>query len=163
MIKSVDAAGRVFFTIDTNQLQASSTSTAHPLLTNSSESITSTTTAADANADASATLSTDLIIAHTHSDPDNSTSSVLIELRHVNFYYTSRLSKRVLTNVNLVIPKYSFTCLIGQSGVGKSTLFNILCGLQKLEEPSSGDILLNEEHISKLDPLWLYKNVRLVL
>ena len=158
MIKSVDAAGRVFYTIDTNQLQASTTSATHPLLTDGTNNTTNSNTTVVNNDNT--VLHTELISTNTtNTHNTTSNSNIIIELKHVNFYYTSRVSKRVLTNVNLTIPKYSFTCLIGQSGVGKSTLFNILCGLQKLEEPSSGDIYLNDEHIEKLDPLWLYKNV----
>lgn len=44
------------------------------------------------------------------------------------------------TNINFTIPKGSYTCIIGENGVGKSTLVKTLLGLVP---PLGGNILMN--------------------
>lgn len=46
--------------------------------------------------------------------------------------------KQVLKSVNAVVKEKQITCLMGQSGVGKTTLLNIMMGLEKAD---SGEIL----------------------
>lgn len=41
--------------------------------------------------------------------------------------------KQVLKDINAVIRKNQTTCLMGQSGVGKTTLLNIMMGLEKAD------------------------------
>jgi len=53
----------------------------------------------------------------------------------------------VLKDISFNLKAGEFTALIGQSGSGKSTLLNLI-GL--LEQPSSGEIYLTEQQISKL-------------
>ena len=50
----------------------------------------------------------------------------------------------VLDNVNLDIPKGSFTVIIGGSGCGKSTLLRCI---NKLETPDCGQILIDGEDL----------------
>jgi ATP-binding cassette, subfamily C, bacterial len=58
-------------------------------------------------------------------------------LRHVTFFYEQ---KPVFKDLNIDVPVKSFTVVIGSSGVGKSTLLDLLCGLA---EPQSGEILID--------------------
>lgn len=60
--------------------------------------------------------------------------------------------KTVFENINLIGKKGSMIAIKGKSGVGKSTLLNIIAGL---ERPSSGKYYLNENgmHESKLSDL----------
>lgn len=53
------------------------------------------------------------------------------------FYDTKQAT---LKNVDLEIKQGEFLCVVGRSGCGKSTLLNLIAGL---EEPTSGEILLN--------------------
>lgn len=54
--------------------------------------------------------------------------------------------KRVLDSISLTFPEKSFTCLMGKSGIGKTTLLNILMGLEKAE---AGNITgLDDKRIS---------------
>ena len=69
-----------------------------------------------------------------------------IRFEDVNFSYEK---KRVLKNLNLVIPKNKNIAFVGPSGAGKSTTVDILLGLL---EPEQGKILLDNISISQ------YKN-----
>jgi ABC-type lipoprotein export system ATPase subunit len=65
----------------------------------------------------------------------------LFALRDVCYEYDwNRQKVPVLKGVNLDLQKGSFTCLIGPSGVGKTTLLNLM-GL--IEKPSAGEIILD--------------------
>ncbi|MBA4142110.1 MAG: ABC transporter ATP-binding protein [Nitrosospira sp.] len=60
-----------------------------------------------------------------------------ISLRNVNFDYGT---KTIFQELNLELPAHSFTTIAGPSGVGKSTMLDLLCGLA---EPRSGEILID--------------------
>ncbi|TSB45094.1 ABC transporter ATP-binding protein [Alkalicoccobacillus porphyridii] len=60
----------------------------------------------------------------------------------------------VLMDINLEIAEGSFSAIMGPSGSGKSTLMNVLgC----LDQPSSGEYLLNGENVTVLDDIQLAK------
>lgn len=61
-----------------------------------------------------------------------------IEIRDLTFSYDN--SDNVLSNISMTIPKGSKIGICGESGGGKSTLFNLL---QKFYAPSSGAILID--------------------
>ena len=54
----------------------------------------------------------------------------------------------VLDNVSATIPDNKFTVITGDSGVGKSTLLNILSGLMR---PTSGKVLYEDKEITGLN------------
>ena len=54
-------------------------------------------------------------------------------------------AKQVLGGVNLTLREGELVCLLGVSGCGKTTLFNVLSGL---ERPDSGKVFLNGEEIT---------------
>ncbi|MEE8328294.1 MAG: ABC transporter ATP-binding protein [Nitrosomonadaceae bacterium] len=60
-----------------------------------------------------------------------------ISLQHVDFNYGTKI---IFRNLNIEIQVNSFTTIIGESGVGKSTFVDLLCGLV---EPKSGDIFID--------------------
>ncbi len=60
-----------------------------------------------------------------------------ITLQHVKFDYGQ---KTIFKDLNIEIPINSFTAVMGPSGVGKSTLLDLLCGLT---EPQSGEVLID--------------------
>lgn len=49
-------------------------------------------------------------------------------------------NKMVLKDINLIIPKNEITCIIGQSGEGKSVLLKHIIGLL---QPNKGEIIIN--------------------
>ncbi len=54
---------------------------------------------------------------------------------------------KALDNANLTIEKGEFTAIIGPSGSGKSTLLQLIGGL---DNPSSGDVFLDNKNISHM-------------
>ncbi|MDN4612379.1 amino acid ABC transporter ATP-binding protein [Arthrobacter burdickii] len=65
----------------------------------------------------------------------------------------------VLRNVSLEIAPGTTTCIIGPSGSGKSTL---LRGINRLHEPSSGDVLLDGEDALRVRPDVLRRRIGMV-
>ncbi|WP_027209484.1 ABC transporter ATP-binding protein [Butyrivibrio hungatei] len=53
----------------------------------------------------------------------------------------------VLDNINVTLPQGKFTVISGDSGVGKSTLLNIVAGLSK---PTEGKVYYGEKEITSL-------------
>lgn len=66
-----------------------------------------------------------------------------IKLEQISFYYQK--DEPVLSNINLEIKKGDFVAISGVSGVGKTTLLNII---SKLIDPISGSILLDNVKIT---------------
>jgi ABC-type dipeptide/oligopeptide/nickel transport system ATPase subunit len=82
-----------------------------------------------------------------------------IKIDNLSFNYIK--SKNVLRNLNLKILKGSKVGLIGATGSGKSTFFDILMGFL---EPSNGLIAIDEIHLS--EKAWnpfISKNIPLIL
>src|SRR5688500_7801644 len=69
-----------------------------------------------------------------------------ISLRNIDFDYGA---KPILDGLNLDISVKSFTTIAGPSGVGKSTMLDLLCGLA---EPKSGDILIDGVPLREINP-----------
>ena len=70
----------------------------------------------------------------------------MLELRRVNKAYTS--GRRVLTHLSYTLGAGEYVAIMGDSGVGKSTLLNLVAGL---DTPDSGDILIDDVIMSSLD------------
>jgi ABC-type lipoprotein export system ATPase subunit len=72
----------------------------------------------------------------------------LIELRNLTKDYLEGSRRRmVLCDANLTIERGEFAVLIGRSGTGKSTLLNLLSGI---DQPSSGEVVIDGVAISSL-------------
>jgi ABC-type nitrate/sulfonate/bicarbonate transport system ATPase subunit len=67
---------------------------------------------------------------------------VLFSCRGVTKYY---LQETVIRDVDLELPEGGFISLVGPSGVGKTTLFNILSGVDR---PDGGRVFLEDEDIT---------------
>lgn len=65
-----------------------------------------------------------------------------IEIRNLSFFYNEK--KDVLKNINLQIKPGQKIGVVGQSGVGKSTLANLLL---RFYEPQEGEILIDGQHL----------------
>ena len=90
-------------------------------------------------------------------DKNNSVLSV----RDVCKSYTSGdVDLNVLKDITFNITRGEIVCIIGPSGVGKSTLLNIIGTLDK---PTSGDVFIDSERVSGLaeDSLAHFRNARI--
>ena len=67
----------------------------------------------------------------------------VLEVKNVTFSYDG--VNNVLNDISLYLNEGELVCLLGVSGGGKTTLFNIIAGLL---EPQQGQILLNGEDIT---------------
>ncbi|MBL0011245.1 MAG: ABC transporter ATP-binding protein [Nitrosomonas sp.] len=70
----------------------------------------------------------------------------MLELCNVNKAYAE--GRRVLTNLSYTLKAGEYAAIMGDSGVGKSTLLNLIAGL---DTPDSGEIRINGVAISSLD------------
>ncbi len=68
-----------------------------------------------------------------------------IRIANVWFGYGN---KSVFRGLDMDIPAGSFTAVVGESGIGKSTLLDLLCGLARVE---TGQILIDGTTIEELD------------
>jgi ATP-binding cassette subfamily B protein len=80
----------------------------------------------------------------TEGEPISSIQS--IELKSLSFNFPGSLP--LLKNINLKIDQGKITTLLGESGVGKSTILQLL---QRFQEPVSGDILANSLNVKTLN------------
>lgn len=69
---------------------------------------------------------------------------IKLELRNVDCGYTA--GQPVLSNVSFTVETGQICCLLGPNGVGKTTLFRTVLGLQK---PLAGSILMNGEDTAR--------------
>ena len=73
----------------------------------------------------------------------------LIEVQSVNkTYKRGEETLVVLDDLNLEVQKGDFLALMGPSGSGKSTLLNLIGGL---DTPTSGQIVVNEQHLETMN------------
>ena len=75
-------------------------------------------------------------------------SEIIIKTENLEKTYgKSTIKTHALKGVDIEIPKGSFSCIIGPSGHGKSTLMHMIGGLDR---PTSGSVFIGGIDISKL-------------
>jgi len=73
----------------------------------------------------------------------------IIECHSLCFSYTEGSNQTtILSNLKLDVKSGESIAILGPSGCGKSTLLNLIAGL---DTPSSGDVLINNSNITKLN------------
>lgn len=82
-----------------------------------------------------------------------------IEFKDVSFKFDDATIP-TLTNINLKINKGETVAIIGKTGSGKSTFVNML---NRLLDPTSGQILLDGNDITKMDKKHVRKHVGIIL
>jgi ABC-type multidrug transport system fused ATPase/permease subunit len=80
-----------------------------------------------------------------------------VEFRNVRFSYTPE--REILRGISFVLEPGKATALVGTSGAGKTTTVDLLL---KLFEPASGEILIDGQLLSTLDPASVRKQIGMV-
>ncbi|MEE1016983.1 MAG: ABC transporter ATP-binding protein [Ruminococcus sp.] len=66
-----------------------------------------------------------------------------LEVKNVCFSYDGK--ENVIEDINIKLNENELVCLLGVSGCGKTTLFNVISGLNK---PNGGQVILDSEDIT---------------
>ena len=82
-----------------------------------------------------------------------------IELKDINFNYSSNLENKVLKNINIKINGKKMTALVGQSGSGKSSLLSLI---PRLYDPKSGILEIDGQNIKNVNLFSLRKEISIV-
>ena len=72
----------------------------------------------------------------------------MLDVRRLTKSYGGPAGRRVLDGVDLRVQPGEYVAIVGESGVGKSTLLNLVAGL---DVPDSGQILLEDRDLAQLD------------
>ncbi|MCL4254365.1 MAG: ATP-binding cassette domain-containing protein, partial [Anaerolineae bacterium] len=80
-----------------------------------------------------------------------------LTLKDVNFSYDER--QPVLKNINITVAEGEILALVGASGAGKSTTFNLI---PRFYDPSSGEILLDGVDLRDITQASLRENIGIV-
>jgi subfamily B ATP-binding cassette protein MsbA len=80
-------------------------------------------------------------------------------IKFSNVYFSYKSNKKILEGVNLNIPQGKTIALVGSSGSGKTTIFNLL---QRMYDPDYGDIQLDGNSIKKIRLKCLRESIALV-
>ncbi|TQV72152.1 ATP-binding cassette domain-containing protein [Aliikangiella marina] len=89
----------------------------------------------------------------------DSQAKEVIRFSAVSFRYPSRPDDPALINIDLGIEKGKVIALVGPSGAGKTTLFELL---QRFYDPQDGEIRFNNAPLTKLNPTDLRKHMGVV-
>lgn len=96
--------------------------------------------------------------------PSFSRQSPIVQVRNVvKRFHTGEVDITVLDGVNLTIQPGEFVAIVGASGNGKSTLLNMITGI---DHPTSGEVIINGQRLSELNENqlsgWRGKNLGIV-
>ena len=86
-------------------------------------------------------------------------NGALIKFNKVIFNYQSNEDNKVLKDINMNIKGGKMTALVGHSGSGKSTLLNLI---PRIYDPTSGQILIDEQLIKDINLSSLRKEISIV-
>ena len=82
------------------------------------------------------------------------------ELRFDHVWFAYEDEDWVLRDISFVIPKGSFTAVVGASGSGKSTIISIICGFAF---PQRGKVLIDDIPLDEIDIVAWRRHIGLVL
>ena len=88
-------------------------------------------------------------------------ANIILSCNDISIGYQSKIQTNIIgSNINLSLETGKLIALVGQNGIGKSTLLRTLAAIQK---PLSGDVSLNNKNIKDYSNLELSQNLSLVL
>ncbi|MEX0336320.1 ABC transporter ATP-binding protein/permease [Vibrio tubiashii] len=82
-----------------------------------------------------------------------------VSFNDVSFHYPSRPDQPAMQDLNLVAEEGKILALVGPSGAGKTTLFELL---QRFYDPQQGSVLLGDMDVREFDPQDLRNQMALV-
>ncbi|XQW83804.1 ABC transporter transmembrane domain-containing protein [Thalassotalea piscium] len=77
----------------------------------------------------------------------NAETGISIAFKQVDFFYPSRPDSMALNHININVEQGQVVAIVGPSGAGKTTLFEML---QRFYDPQNGSISLNQVDIREL-------------
>lgn len=89
----------------------------------------------------------------------NDTGFKNYNINFANVYFSYKSNNKILDGISLNIPQGKTVALVGSSGGGKSTIFNLL---QRLYDPDYGDITIDNKNIKNVTLKTLRKSIALV-
>jgi len=72
----------------------------------------------------------------------------MLTIRNLSKAYGDAAERPVLRNINLELARGDYVAIMGESGIGKSTLLNLIAGL---DEPDTGTIVLDGIELTALN------------
>jgi putative ABC transport system ATP-binding protein len=72
----------------------------------------------------------------------------MLDVRNLTKSYGGPSGRRILDGLQLRVRPGEYVAIVGESGVGKSTLLNLVAGLDR---PDEGEILLEDTDLARLD------------
>ena len=72
----------------------------------------------------------------------------MLTIRNLSKAYGDAAERPVLRNINLELARGEYVAIMGESGIGKSTLLNLIAGL---DEPDTGTIVLDGIELTALN------------
>ncbi len=103
-------------------------------------------------------VKSDICTPHDHESIDSSHPSD-IRFNNVSFHYPSRLNHPAINQLKLVAEQGKVLALVGPSGAGKTTLFELL---QRFYDPQQGQVLVGNKDIRQFAPNELRQHMALV-
>jgi ABC-type uncharacterized transport system YnjBCD ATPase subunit len=76
----------------------------------------------------------------------------LLELKNISLKWTSPKEDEFIKNLNLKVEKGKILTIFGVSGVGKSSLINVISGIFEDNLSFTGDIILNNKRLNETAP-----------
>src|SRR5450759_3688965 len=71
----------------------------------------------------------------------------MLSIRHLNKSYSGTGSRLMLRDINIEVRPGEYVAIMGESGIGKSTLLNLIAGL---DLPDGGSIVLDGTELTTL-------------
>jgi ATP-binding cassette subfamily C protein len=104
-------------------------------------------------------LSRDCLANQEHLHHENASPLIfhnVINIKNLSFSYNHETTAPIFHNISMQIKKNEITALIGPSGVGKSTLADLIVGLL---EPTDGQIFIDDQLLDRTNTLAWRKSV----
>ena len=74
----------------------------------------------------------------------------MLELKNISLKWTSPLEDEFIKNLSLEVKKGKILTIFGVSGIGKSSLINVISGISEDDLSFKGDIILNNKRLNEI-------------